>query len=121
MKKLIIVLSILFFSIKSNSQVFVDGAIGIATSIKPAGIINIGYNTKLGEFGTTATYPKMMGIYYGYRLNAVTPYIGYGTLGLFGGLKSNYYNNVCFDLRVRKDIVMLTFGYNFQFNKKKHI
>jgi hypothetical protein len=116
MKNIIIIIALLTASIAGKSQAFVDLSAGLTANLQPAGIINAGVITKYGEFAATATYPIMYGGYYGYPFKdgALTPYFGYGSNGIFGGLKIKYYDAIAFDLRVRRDALTITFGYTLK-------
>jgi hypothetical protein len=113
MKPLLIIVAILTASIAAKSQAFVDVSAGISTNLGLAGIMNAGYNSRYGEVAATGTYPFMYGVYYGYSFKdgALTPYLGYSSNGIFGGLKIKYYDAIAFDLRVRRDALTVTFGY----------
>jgi hypothetical protein len=110
MKKLIGIAILIMLCSVAKSQVFADVSAGFSAALKPAGIVSIGYSGKLGEAAITANYPFMYGAYYGYRIKDITPYIGFGSQGVFGGLKATYNQAIAFDARVSKDAVILAFG-----------
>jgi opacity protein-like surface antigen len=101
-------------SITAAAQPYADISAGLTSSLRPAATFNFGLSTKYGEPFLTATWPLMAGVGYGYPLNGITPYAGYGTGGAFVGIRFRHYDAIAADVRVRRDVINLTFGWSFR-------